>query len=191
MWELHPRLPNNGLDQCGSYPILGSSQIRYKNLFMQRIFSNLPSHTGVRVFFHFYQIDDIAPGSVRFILNGNEIPYTPILQRRQICGNNTPDGISSIYLEDLTHEEGTVNLTITAEHFSKIGVNDLLLFLLNCPSCQAIGYNVDVLPMYSADFDPEKGYLIRMQFDPPLRNQTPISQALNFNIVPEARRLLQ
>jgi len=44
---------------------------------MTRTFKNLPSHTGVKLYFHFYQIDDYPnDGKVYFMLNGVRKNYT-------------------------------------------------------------------------------------------------------------------
>jgi hypothetical protein len=78
MWTVYPKLPSKGLDSCGSDAILGSSSIKYKSLWMTRNFNNLPAHTGVKLYMHFYQIDDYPDnGNVYFILNGKRTNYTP------------------------------------------------------------------------------------------------------------------
>jgi hypothetical protein len=74
---VYPRLPSKGLDSCGNDAILGSSSIKYKSLWMTRNFKNLPAHTGVKIYFHFYQIDDYSSGSVYFMFNGKRTNYTP------------------------------------------------------------------------------------------------------------------
>jgi hypothetical protein len=68
--------------------------IQYKFLVMNRTFNNLPSHNGMKIFFQFYQIDDLKSDSVVFVLNGKKIPYVPKVERMQICGDiHIPDAI--------------------------------------------------------------------------------------------------
>lgn len=75
-WKIYPRLQNNGIDSCNGKTILGSSSIKFKFLSMSRSFKNLPAHTGIIIFMHFYQIDDYAKDeSVYFKLDDKKIIY--------------------------------------------------------------------------------------------------------------------
>ena len=46
---------------------------------MDRHYNNLPSHRGIKVYFHFYQIDLFTNESVYFVINGKRFNYTPSL----------------------------------------------------------------------------------------------------------------
>lgn len=90
-WKLYPNLQDGGIDSCGEEFMLGSSDIRFKFLSMNRTFTGLPSHSGVVLLFYFYQIDDLAPGSVQFTLDSEDTPYTLSSLRMNLCGNASAD----------------------------------------------------------------------------------------------------
>lgn len=59
-WNIYPNLQQFGIDSCANRTILGSSTIKFKFLTMSRNYTNLPTHSGVVILMHFYQIDDYA-----------------------------------------------------------------------------------------------------------------------------------
>lgn len=78
---------------------------------MKKTFTGLPSHTGVAVFFDFYQIDDYANDeSVKFILNTNRSIYRPSNLKMDLCGNSSPDAIVPVYLMDTSHTGTSLDL---------------------------------------------------------------------------------
>jgi len=108
-WTIYPKLQNRGLDTCNGVDILGSSDNKFKFLSMKRTITGLPPHSGVILFFHFYQIDDYSPDqSVYFVLNSKVIPYTPSNLKMNLCGNSSADAIVPIYLQDNTHSADTL-----------------------------------------------------------------------------------
>jgi hypothetical protein len=135
-WTLYPNLPNFGIDSCNNATILGTSSLKFKFLSMNRTYTNLPAHNGIALFFNFYQIDDYAPNnsSVYFILNSKYIPYNSSNLKMNICGNSSADVIVPTYLQDLTHTDSILKFEIHFNSMGKIGINNVILFLLNSGS---------------------------------------------------------
>lgn len=71
--------------------MLGSSDIRFKFLSMNRTFTGLPSHTGVVLLFYFYQIDELDPDSIHFTLDSVDTAYQLSPLRMNLCGNASAD----------------------------------------------------------------------------------------------------
>ena len=84
-YTFYPKIQTKGVDSCNGENIMGSSEIKYRNLVMTKSFSNIPQHQGVIIHFRFYQIDDYAgvrgndnsTATVYFKLNGKVHQYAP------------------------------------------------------------------------------------------------------------------
>lgn len=148
-WQLYPRLQSRGIDFCGQYSILGSTQLLYRSLSIKRIFSKLPPHQGITIHIFFYQIDDYdgifnnkSPYSVSFLLDELVILYTPSSSGYDICGNSTYDSIQKLVLTHPTHQGDSLMFEIRGNN-NKFGISNLLLFLQNC-DCKdnGVGYQL-------------------------------------------------
>ena len=73
-WVNYPNLQNSGIDSCGSSQMIGTSTIKSKFLTMRRQFTSLPAHTGVILYFTFWQIDQnyFPNNNLVFELNGQQ-----------------------------------------------------------------------------------------------------------------------
>jgi hypothetical protein len=116
-WKLYPNLQDGGIDSCGEEFMLGSSDIRFKFLSMNRTFTGLPSHSGVVLLFYFYQIDDLAPGSVLFTL-------------MNLCGNASADAKVPIRLVRELHRKSTLDFRVRMDSMGKFGISHVMLYLL-------------------------------------------------------------
>lgn len=135
-WILYPKLPQKGITTCGGETILGSEEIKYKFLTMKREFTNLPPHRGIKLYFHFYQIDTYTNESVYFMLNGNKYPFVPSVERKEICGDPLVlDSIVKIDLLEGSHVDSTLAFELIVNGKVKVGVNNVILFLMNCDGC--------------------------------------------------------
>lgn len=83
-----------------------------------------------------YQIDTYTNESVYFNLNGKRYPYVPSIERKEICGDPLIlDSIVKIELFDDTHIENSLTFEVIVNGKVKIGINNVILFLLNCDGC--------------------------------------------------------
>ena len=65
----------------------------------------------------------------------------------------------------------------------EFGINNVMLYLINCGSCgNNLGYNVEMMPVYSIDTPPTKGYAVKMVYPYSVYNSTPLDNAFNINI---------
>lgn len=109
---------------------------------MERKFGGLPSHRGVSVHFILYEIDEYDDFEnsannlygVYFKLNSKVYPHTPSKIRKQICGNNSLDGITKVILNDDAHTGSSLTIGVHANR-TKIGINNVLVFLKQCSDC--------------------------------------------------------
>ena len=140
-WEFYPKLQNKGMDVCGSYSILGSTSLRYRDLNMTKTWTNLPAHQGISLQFYFFQIDDYDGitnsnnlYTVYFKINGQQIPYTVSSLGYNVCGNSSYDSIHKLVLNDPTHSSQTLTFGVHGNRV-KFGISNLLVMLTNCPTC--------------------------------------------------------
>ena len=129
-WKLYPNLQDGGIDSCGEEFMLGSSDIRFKFLSMNRTFTGLPSHSGVVLLFYFYQIDDLAPGSVTFTLDSEDTPYQLSPLRMNLCGNASADAKVPIRLVRELHRKSTLDFRVRMDSMGKFGISHVMLYLL-------------------------------------------------------------
>ena len=96
----------------------------------------MPTHRGVSIHFHFYQIDDYDDfedqvsnlHQVYFMLGGQKFPYTVSKNRKQICGNSTLDSVDKVILSLPGHTASTLKLEVHGNR-TKFGINNVLVFL--------------------------------------------------------------
>jgi hypothetical protein len=176
-WMLYPKLPQKGITTCGGETILGSEEIKYKFLTMKREFTNLPAHRGIKLYFHMYQIDAYTNESVYFMLNGKKYPYTPTVERKEICGDPLIlDSIVKIDLPDDSHIENSLAFEVVVNGKVKVGINNVILFLLNCDGCNnQVAFKLESIPVYSLSTPPVKGLEVKVIFDEPIYNSTAMS----------------
>ncbi len=163
---------------------MGSEEIKYKFLTMKREFTNLPAHRGIKLYFHMYQIDAYTNDSVYFMLNGKKYPYSPTVERKEICGDPLIfDAIVKMDLADDLHSEGSLMFEVVVSGKVKVGINNVILFLLNCEGCKnQVGFKLESIPVYSLSTPPVKGLEVKVIFDEPISNSTAMSEAIMFSI---------
>jgi len=153
-WVNYPNLQNRGIDSCGSSEIIGSSTIQYKFLTMSRSFTNLPKHTGVAVYFTFWQIDDnYFPGdNLAFVLSGvrytvNNITNISALSnlKMDLCGNSSLDSRFVVQLNDNAHTASDLNFSVHLSSMGKIGISNFQLYLLSSSS-PAPTFSLEIMP---------------------------------------------
>lgn len=141
---------------------------------MNRTYTNLPAHNGIALFFDFYQIDDYPTndGSVYFVLDSKVIPYTTSNLKTNICGNSSADAIVPTYLQDLTHTDSSLQFEVHFNSMGKIGINNVILFLLNNGGGSNAPFTIESVPTYSHDTPPIKGLTVKLKFGQTFTNTT-------------------
>jgi hypothetical protein len=179
------------MTSCNGTTILGSSDIKFKFLKMKRTFTGLPSHSGVAVAFQFYQIDDYANDeSVKFILNNVTTVYKPSNLKMDLCGNSSSDAVVPVYLTDTTHSASTLDFQISIDRMGKLGIRNLMVYLLNGGSGSA-PFIIDAVPTYSVNTPPTKGITVRLLFPQSFKLKNNTDSAFSFFIKASSSRLLQ
>jgi len=192
-WTLYPNLQNYGLDTCNNAVILGSSSLKFKFLTMQRTYTNLSPHNGIALFFDFYQIDDYVQNNstVYFILNSVHIPYTPSNLKMNLCGNSSADAIVPMYLQDNTHTDSSLTFEVHIDSMGKIGINNVVLFLLNSANSAGAPFSIESVPTYSDSTPPVDGMTVKLIFPQAFTNTTQLENIFLFSISSSSRRLTQ
>lgn len=68
------------------------------------------------------------------------------------------DSIVKVDLLDETHVEGNLLFEVIVNGKVKVGVNNVILFLLNCDGCNnQVGFKLESIPVYSLSTPPVKG----------------------------------
>lgn len=80
--------------------------------------------------FYFYQIDDLAPGSIHFTLDSEDIPYKLSPLRMNLCGNASADAKVPIRLVREVHTKSTLDFRVMVNSMGKFGISNVMLYLL-------------------------------------------------------------
>jgi hypothetical protein len=160
---------------------------------MKRTFTGLPPHTGVTLFFDFYQIDDYAnDDSVKFILNSNTTIYHPSNLKMNLCGNISADAVVPVYLTDTQHNSATLDFEVRIDRMGKIGISNIMVFMLNMGSSGPAPFTIESVPTYSVSTPPIKGLTVKLIFPNSFASTVDSNRAFLFDIKsPSSGRLLQ
>jgi hypothetical protein len=80
---------------------------------------------------------------------------------------------------DENHSDGSFLFEIYAKGKTKLGVNNVIIFLLNCDGCNnVVPFEIESIPLYSLSTPPVKGVEVKVMFKEGLMNSTPISLAI-------------
>lgn len=118
---------------------------------MNKLFTNLPKHTGALLYFNFYQIDDnyFPNNTLYFVLNGNTYTQDNTTNLRNLsqlqmslCGNASADSSFVVQLKDLSHTGNTLDFSVHLTRMGKIGLNNIQLYLLNTTANNLTSYSV-------------------------------------------------
>lgn len=61
----------------------------------------------------------------------------------------------------------------------KLGVNNVILFLLNCNGCNnVVPFDIESIPVYSLTTPPTKGVEVKVMFNEGINNSTTFSSAV-------------
>lgn len=117
------------------------------------------------MFFHFYQIDDyLNDESVKFVLNSKTTVYTPSNLKMNLCGNITADAIVPVYLTDSTHSTSNLDFEVSIARMGKIGVKNIMVYLLNSGNGNTPPFSIQSVPTYSVNTPPVKGLTVKLTF---------------------------
>ena len=107
---------------------------------MTRNFTNLPSHTGIVLYFTFWQIDDnyFPNNDLVFTLNNQRYTITNITNisslsvlQMNLCGNTSLDSRFVVQLKDARHSGSSLDFGVHLNRMGKIGISNIQLYLLN------------------------------------------------------------
>jgi hypothetical protein len=74
---------------------------------------------------------------------------------------------------------------------AKMGINNVVLTLLNSAESFNTEYSMDIIPIYSINTPPLKGLKVKLTFPSSFKSNTDITKTFNFNISTQKTRLLQ
>ncbi|EGR30342.1 hypothetical protein IMG5_134320, partial [Ichthyophthirius multifiliis] len=117
-WKLYP----NGQDvstrisNCAGANLLGGyNQLSREDIF--KIFTGLPGHTNVRIFFRLFAVDSWDNENFRVYVNDVLVQpkIAPFQQSNKVCGVNGWDDSIRNYLVDVPHLGSTLNLRFESD----------------------------------------------------------------------------
>lgn len=158
---------------------------------MNRTFTNLPRHTGVALYFTFWQIDEnyFPNDSLAFVLNGvrytvNNITNISALSnlKMDLCGNSSLDSRFVVQLEDAGHTVTSLDFSVYLNRMGKIGISNLQLFLMNSTLTPPT-FELELMPEYSVSTPPLQGLQVKVKFSKPYFSTTGINNAFSFEYV--------